>query len=112
MPHGLNCPQDLVQLGSGTHQAEKTSLCLTVGASAVMNSGSNPEHTMSWFDNGSHARQQSGYMESQSPVELTSLVLLPSGYINQGNESWMKLPSKVFLGVHVSINLSIRQYFY
>jgi hypothetical protein len=30
MPHGLNCPQDFVQLGSGTHQAEQASLRLTV----------------------------------------------------------------------------------
>jgi hypothetical protein len=45
------------------------------GVSAVMNSGSHPEHTMSRFDNSSHARQEWGYMESQSPVDLTSLFL-------------------------------------
>jgi hypothetical protein len=30
MPHGLNCPQAFVPLGSGTHQAEQASLHLTV----------------------------------------------------------------------------------
>jgi hypothetical protein len=29
---------------------------------------------MSVFDNSSHARQELGYMESQSPVDLTSLL--------------------------------------
>jgi hypothetical protein len=45
------------------------------GASAVMNLGSHPEHTMSWFDNCRHICQEWGYMESQSPFGLTSLVL-------------------------------------
>jgi hypothetical protein len=44
-------------------------------ASAVMNSCCQPEHTMSRFDNSSHTRQGWGYMESQSPVDLTSLIL-------------------------------------
>jgi hypothetical protein len=44
-------------------------------ASTFMNSGSHPEHTMSWLDNSSHARQEWGYMEPQSPVDLKSLVL-------------------------------------
>jgi hypothetical protein len=45
------------------------------GASAVMNSRSHPEHMMSRLDNSRHTRQEWGYRESQSPVDLTSLVL-------------------------------------
>jgi hypothetical protein len=45
------------------------------GASAVMNSGSHPEHRMSRIDKSSHTRHAWGYMETQSPVDLTSLVL-------------------------------------
>jgi hypothetical protein len=45
------------------------------GAPAVTNSGSHPEHTMSRFDNRRHARQEWGYMDSPSPVDLTLLVL-------------------------------------
>ena len=45
------------------------------GEPALMNSGSHPEHTMSQFDNSSQAKQEWCYMESQSLVDLTSLVL-------------------------------------
>jgi hypothetical protein len=62
------------------------------GVLAVMNSGSHPEHTMSCFDTSSHARQEWGYMESQWPVNLKSLVLQASGYIDQGKECLMNLP--------------------
>jgi hypothetical protein len=62
------------------------------GAAVVKNSGSHPEHTMSWFDNSRHGRQEWGYIESQSPVDLTSLVLYPSGDTDQGNTCWTKLP--------------------
>jgi hypothetical protein len=62
------------------------------GALAVMNSGSHTEHKMSRFHNFCHARENWGYMESQSPVHLTSLVLYPSGYIEQECECWTKFP--------------------
>jgi hypothetical protein len=45
------------------------------GASAVMNSGSHPEHPMSWYDDNRHAKKEWGYMEPQSQVVLTPLVL-------------------------------------
>jgi hypothetical protein len=62
------------------------------GAAAVMNLGSHLGHTMSRFDNSRTTRQEWSYMESQSTADLTSLVLYPSGYIDQGNECWRKLP--------------------
>jgi hypothetical protein len=91
MPHGLNCPQAFVP--HGLELTSRTGLSSShCGASPVMNSGSQSEHMMSRSHNSSHTRQGWGYMESQSTVDLTSLVLYPSGYIDKGNECWMKLP--------------------
>jgi hypothetical protein len=91
MPRDLNCSQGFCNLG--------LELTISTGftsshfaASAVMNSGCHPEHTTSRFDNSRQARQQWGYMESQSPVDLTTLVLYPTAYVHQGNECSMKLP--------------------
>jgi hypothetical protein len=74
MPHGLNCPEDFVQVGSGTHQAEKASLHLTVVALAVMISGSHPEHRMSGLIIAVTQGRNEVTWSSQSPVDLTSLV--------------------------------------
>jgi hypothetical protein len=101
-PHGLNCTQAFVQLGSGTHQAEQASLHLTV---VHWLSWIQPEHTMSWFDNSRHARQEWGYMESQSRGDLTSVVSSHQGTLTKEKNVGRYCPElAVFPGVHISMN--------
>jgi hypothetical protein len=82
------------------------------GASAVMNSGSHPEHMMSRIHNSRHARQEWGLWSPNQLLIWHHLFCSHQGTLTKEMNVGRICPEyAVFPGFHISTNFSIRQCF-